>query len=134
MRQLLNSDAILGYRVTDLAPGEQQRILRKIDLVNRFRPSHPEYVANLGKCQYRAGKFREALENLERAGQLYLKVGEDRPPDDLAFIAMAHWKLGERAAARAALQRLEPLAKEFDGEINPWNRVVYEEARALIGG
>jgi tetratricopeptide (TPR) repeat protein len=129
----LNSDAILGYRVTDLAPEEQQRILRKIELVNRLLPDHPEYVASLAKCQYRAGRFREALGNLDRAGRLYLEAGEERPFDDLAFVAMAHWKLGDRAAARAMMQRLESLEESFDQEIEVWNHVIYDEARALTG-
>jgi serine/threonine protein kinase/WD40 repeat protein len=128
----LNSDATIGYRAKELSPESQQLILRKIERVNRLWPDQPEYVANLGKCQYRAGMHREALANVLRARELYRESGQDLKPEDWAFIAMAHWRLGERKEARETMRHVATLMADLQDEVEPWNRLFYEEAVSLI--
>jgi hypothetical protein len=128
----LNSDATIGYRTKQLSSESQQLVLRKIELVNRLWPDHPEYVANLGKCQYRAGMHGEALANLRRARQLYRDSGQDLKPGDWAFIAMAQWRLGERKEARETMRHVATLMADLEDEVEPWNRLFYEEAVSLI--
>jgi len=129
----LNSDAIIGYRNKSLPQGELVSVLRKIELVNRLRPDYPEYVANLGKCQYRAGRYVEALSNLGRAGDLVSRAGTSLEPEDLAFVAMAHWKLGDQEAAKEAMLILERAMASHGDDAEPWNRMFYEEAKAVLG-
>jgi serine/threonine protein kinase/WD40 repeat protein len=129
----LNSDATIAYRATALPPEEWNLVLRKIELVNEIWPDKPQYVANLGKCQYRVGDYRRALDNLERAGEIYRAAGRVRQPEDWAFVAMAHWHLGARKNAATALRHLESSMAEVIADDEPWNRLFYDEARALVG-
>jgi WD40 repeat protein len=128
----LNSDATIGYRTKELSPESRRLILRKIELVNRLWPDQPEYVANLGKCQYRAGMYRDTLANVLRARELYRESGQDLKPEDWAFIAMAHWRLGEREEARETMRHVAMLMADLQDEIEPWNRLFYEEALSLV--
>jgi serine/threonine protein kinase/WD40 repeat protein len=129
----LNSDVVLGYRNKVLPPEERRLILRKIELVNRLWPDHPEYVANLGKSQYRAGMYQRALASLRRARELYRDSGQDLRPEDWAFITMAQWQLGEKQDAGETMQHLKALMADLHDEAKPWNRLFYEEAMSLIG-
>jgi len=107
---------------------------REIDLVNSLQPGVPEYVATLGKCRYRAGRAREALEHLARARGLYRAAGRDAPPEDLAFTAMALWRLGNRDEAGRSMRELESLINHGDGEGPPSELGSIEEARLLVAG
>jgi serine/threonine protein kinase len=55
------------------------------------------YVSTLGAAQYRSGDYRAAADNLNLARRL-----RDLPlkADELFFLAMAHYRLGETEAAR----------------------------------
>jgi hypothetical protein len=127
----LNSDAVYGYGTRDLSDADLRVLLRKIQLVNRLQPGVPEYVANLGKCQYRAGLHREALASLSRAQEMYRAAGQDATIEDLAFAAMAHHAIGEAEAARLTLlemdARLAALPEQANGRVLD---SIYE-ARAL---
>ena len=129
----LNSDAVYGYRNRGLSGEERALILRKIELANLLQPGVPEYVANLGKCQYRAGLHREALATLARAQKLYRASAEQPPIEDLAFTAMAQWQLGRRDAARQEMRDLEALLAAGRGEIASTAAGPIQEARAMVG-
>jgi len=128
----LNSDAVHGYRNKELSREELALLLRKIELVNRLQPGVPEYVANLGKVQYRAGLRREALENLARARALYQADGQDALLEDFSFTAMAHWRLGRHDTARQAMRELETLISNGGGRIPPSALSSIQEARSMV--
>jgi hypothetical protein len=77
---------------------------------------------------------------LRRATELYRVSGEETPPEDRAFIAMASWRLGEKEAARREMRILQGLVAAGEGSaashsraiVHPW-ACFYEEAAALIG-
>ena len=64
----------------------------------KLAPREPLIRNTLGVAYYRAGRFREAAdtlrENLDSKNEKYLA-------NDLYFLAMSHYQLGEAATARA---------------------------------
>jgi hypothetical protein len=73
----------------------------------RLAPDRQEYRLGLGAALYRAGHYREAIETLEKADRL-----KKDSPAVLAFLALAHHRLGQYALARADLGRLRELMKQ----------------------
>ncbi len=129
----LQSDAITSYRTTTLSAPERRFALRKIELANRLRPDHPEFVATLGICQHRAGLYREALETLARARKLHRASGKELPIEARAFVTMAHQRQGETDAARRAMRDLESRLAEHPEEADVRVLGSIEEARAAVG-
>jgi tetratricopeptide (TPR) repeat protein/serine/threonine protein kinase len=64
-------------------------------------PTNGKYWNTLGAAQYRAGNWKEAIAALERS--MELRKGGDS--SDWFFLAMAHWKLGEKEEARTWFDR-----------------------------
>jgi tetratricopeptide (TPR) repeat protein len=70
----------------------------------RLSPDLPGYCIGLGAALYRAGRYREAVEILGKAD------GPDQSSSAaLAFLAMAHHRLGQQEQARAILARLRAI-------------------------
>ena len=80
-----------------------------------------------GAALYRAGRYQEAIETLE---------GADRPdtgsPAALAFLAMAHHRLGQREQARAVLARLREVLDQPRWAKDAETLDLMHEAEALI--
>jgi tetratricopeptide (TPR) repeat protein len=92
----------------------------------------PNFLNTLGLALYRAGRYDEAIRRLEEG--IRLRGGESRP-EDWAFLAMAHHRLGHRDEARRWLDRL----REYQPSANPaqfWDelqiRVLRSETEAVI--
>jgi len=75
--------------------------------IGRLAPDRQEHRIGLGAALCRAGQYREAIESLGRADRL-----DKGSPAVLAFLAMAHHQLGQRAQARADLARLRELLEQ----------------------
>ena len=84
----------------------------------------------LGVAQYRAGAYRDAVATLEKSG------GRLRAPSpaDLAFLAMARFRLGQAQAARDALEKLEAEMKNSNSADDAETQSFLHEARELIEG
>jgi tetratricopeptide (TPR) repeat protein len=93
----------------------------------RLARDRQDYRIGLGAALYRAGRYQEAIETLGRA---------DRPdqssPAALAFLVMAHHRLGERQQARAALAHLRQSLDQPRGTKDPESLDLMCEAQALI--
>jgi hypothetical protein len=63
----------------------------------------------LGVAQYLAGLEPVALATATHSNAL----NQGKVPDDLAFLAMAHQRLGQTSEARATLDRLRDLMREI---------------------
>lgn len=61
----------------------------------------------IGVAQYRAGKFRAAVETLRRSRSLNEKASPSAPEDNL-FLAMSYQRLGETAEAQRLLSEIRP--------------------------
>jgi Flp pilus assembly protein TadD len=58
------------------------------------------FLNTLGVAQYRVGQYQTALDTLLRADKMNQGI-----PEDVAFLAMAHHRLGHKEQAQAALKR-----------------------------
>jgi WD40 repeat protein len=93
----------------------------------RLAPDRQDYRIGLGAALYRAEHYREAIETLGGADRL-----DKDSPARLAFLAMAHHKLGQHEQARAVLARLRAL---FDQPHRAKDAEAFDlmhEAEALI--
>jgi serine/threonine protein kinase len=73
-------------------------------------PQNGSYWNTLGVAQYRAGQWRESIASLEKA--MALRNGGSM--GDWLFLAMAHWQLGEKAAARKWYDKAAKELKKFE--------------------
>jgi hypothetical protein len=93
----------------------------------RLAPDQENYRLGLGAALYRAGRCREAVETLRAS---------DRPdkasPVALAFLAMAHYRLGQREEARAVLAQLRQFVDNPHGSRDTEILDMIHEADALI--
>ena len=59
-------------------------------------PDEGTFWNTLGVCSYRAGRWRTAIDALERSAQLF---GDAGVGFNAMFLAMSYWKLGNHAEA-----------------------------------
>jgi tetratricopeptide (TPR) repeat protein len=106
-------------------PGREQAeyelALAQAEVAYRLKPD-PEILNTVGVAQYRAGKFKQAIETLERSR----KANPNGPdtPSDLAFLAMAQYRAGQVDDSRRQLNKLRDAVKAAAGD---------EEANAFLG-
>ena len=74
-------------------------------------PDNLNILNTLGVAYYRVGKYKKAIDTLGRCD----KLRTESIPDDLAFLAMAQHQLGQKEQARATLERLRQIMKNW-----PW--------------
>jgi WD40 repeat protein/tRNA A-37 threonylcarbamoyl transferase component Bud32 len=121
-----------------LRPEEYQRALRWAQAACCQACADPGHLSTLGMAHYRAGHYYLAIKRLTQAAQLTETKFLDFPPAshdpyvlrgpypaDLAFLAMAHYQVGDEEQARTALVRLRTLASR-----SPWASA--KEAQALL--
>jgi tetratricopeptide (TPR) repeat protein len=60
-------------------------------------PDEGTFWNTLGVCSYRAGRWQKAIDALERSAQLF---GDAGVGFNAMFLAMSHWKLGNREEAK----------------------------------
>jgi WD40 repeat protein len=93
----------------------------------RLAPDRQEYRNGKGAALYRMGRYEEAIKFLGRAN----------PPDKgfpaaMAFLAMAHHRLGQREQARAVLARLQEVLDQSRWAKDAEALDLMHEAQALI--
>jgi WD40 repeat protein len=119
-------------RQQHLAPRWYRQALVQAEAACRMAPGQGSYFNTLGIAQYRLGKYAEAVDTLTHSDQLSAAGNQGSRPADLAFLAMAHWRLGQKEKAQDYLDRLRQTMKEgqwSDGESQAFLR----EAEALQG-
>jgi WD40 repeat protein/tetratricopeptide (TPR) repeat protein len=106
--------------------------LAEIALGGAAPSDKPDYLNTLGAALYRAGRYDEAIRRLEEG--IRLRGGESGP-EDWAFLAMAHHRLGHRDGARRWLDRLRAHQPSAD-PARFWDelqiRVLRSEAEAVV--
>jgi hypothetical protein len=93
----------------------------------RLPPGKGKYTTTLGAAYYRAGHYRETIETLEKADRL-----DKESPAALAFLAMAHHRLGQHEQARANLAHLHKLLDQPRWMKDAEALDLMREAQALI--
>jgi Flp pilus assembly protein TadD len=95
------------------APPDAYRLaLRQAEAACRLEPSNGELLNTLGVAQYRSEHYREAVATLTHSDRLNSGGAPGSQPADVAFLALAHHRLGEPDQARTALRRLRALMKK----------------------
>jgi WD40 repeat protein/serine/threonine protein kinase len=118
----------------DSAPESYALALRQAEAACQLEPENDSYLNTLGVAQYRVGKYQEALGTLKRSDKLNSASRPARQPTDVAFLAMAHFKLGQKEKAQALLGELRQLMKQPAGSGNKEAQGFLREAEALIVG
>jgi hypothetical protein len=108
------------------------RVLRWAEAAVRLAPENGTYSKTLGVALYRIGRHKEALEALARATALNTAKGGGPSPTELAFLAMAHHRLGHAAEARAGLAALRTRMRDPEAAKDVESRAFLHEAEALI--
>ncbi len=106
-----------------LSPAEYRLALRQAEAVCRAGPDNPMYLTTLGMAQYRLGTFREGLSTLTRAARANNSTMID--PINLAFQAMAQFRLGQEKEAQNRLREL----REW---LSPLDKIEHQEAEGLL--
>jgi WD40 repeat protein len=108
-----------------LGPTAYRLALRQAEAVCRARPSDSTYRTTLGMAQCRLGMYAEALATLTNAADSGSSTPAAPEPATLAFRALAHFHLGQKAEAHSRLQELRELMRQPEMTKN-------EEARTLL--
>jgi dipeptidyl aminopeptidase/acylaminoacyl peptidase len=108
------------------------RALRDAEAASRLVPEEGNLLNTLGVARYRAGRYAEALEALARSDALNTAGAGGSIPGDLAFLAMAHHRLGHRDEARAVLGKLREALTRPRWKDDEESRGFLREAEALI--
>jgi hypothetical protein len=103
-----------------------QRGLHLAQTACRLEPDDFRYINTLGVAQYRAGLLAEALATFSRSQE----ENEDYP-GDLAFMALAHHRLGQFEKARDALARLRKVMQNQRLAADPESKSFLREAEAI---
>ncbi len=107
--------------------------LAQAEAACQLRPGWPVALNTLGVALYRCGMYREAINRLEQADKL-------RPPAikhhiaDLAFLGMAHFKLGHIEQAKDNLTKLRQLLDDPIWKDSVEGPAFLREAEAVIEG
>jgi hypothetical protein len=118
-------------------------------------PDAGAYQTALGVAQYRAGQYPAALATLTRADHLHraaaaslatpplspalitirqARLLSEMVPANLAFQAMAQYRLGQTEAARTTLARVQEIVRSPAGEPNREPADFLREAEDLLAG
>ncbi len=119
-------------KTAGLAPGTYEVALRRALLASEAAPWNLQFIHTLGAAYYRVKQYDSSLATMAWAARLrYDGVMSLRAPVayDLVYTAMAHHQLGHRDEAQAALDRVRPMLRSTDTDL----QALFEEATALIG-
>ncbi|MFI5458497.1 MAG: tetratricopeptide repeat protein [Isosphaerales bacterium] len=116
-------------------------VLALAEVQQKAQPQAADAVRNLGRTLYRAGRFPDAVQRLDEALTLQ-KAGDFPTFFDLAFLAMAHHRLGHQDQARRFLADAEKVLEQVEtpgSKPLPWYARVSlkrlkKEAESLVGG
>ena len=119
-------------RAPDGRRDDYLRALRRAEAAVRLAPENGTYLKTLGVALYRVGRYEEALEALRRAIALDTAKRGGPTPTELAFLAMAHHRLGHAAEARAGLDVLRSRMRDPEATKDPESQAFLHEAEMLI--
>ena len=108
--------------------------VRRAEEACQLWADNPDILNTLGIAQYRVGQYLQATKMLTQADRLHEVRGPGSAPADLAFLAMAHYRLGQKEKALDYLNRVRELTKTEWWAMNDEDRAFLREAEALING
>jgi WD40 repeat protein/serine/threonine protein kinase len=120
---------VVRYR--DAPPALCRKALARAQAACDLAPESGTCLTTLGVAQYRLGQYAEARATLSRAEALNRADPHERPAD-LAFLAMAHRRLGDNAGARAALDALREVMSKWPASTDEEALAFLNEAEVLL--
>jgi eukaryotic-like serine/threonine-protein kinase len=105
--------------------------LRRAEAAFQLEPTNGALLNTLGVAQYRSGHYREAVAALTQSDRLNSASALGPQPADLAFLALAHHRLGEPDQARTALDRLRTLMQKPEHASTSEAQLFLSEAEAI---
>ena len=115
-------------------PDDQYLLARNtIELCLERKPDTAAYTNTLGILRYRLGDYVGALKTLAVSHEFYSQQHEGGVPADLAFMAMAQYRLGDQAEARVMMTLLQAAMTNPELAASEDNRKHLAEAEALLG-
>jgi WD40 repeat protein len=113
-------------------PAAYRLALRQAEVACRLIPHNSFFLTTLGMAQYRVGQYREAVSTLTQANPIESQLlPSDPSPENLAFLALSHHRLGQTDQARATLRRLQELMTTPGQAQNQQGRAFLRDAEAL---
>jgi WD40 repeat protein/tRNA A-37 threonylcarbamoyl transferase component Bud32 len=112
--------------------GAYRRALLQAEEACRLAPDNGLYLNTQGVARCRAGQYPAALDTLAKSEAFSTTLFKGPHPADLAFQAMAHYQLGHKDEARAALARLRQAMKDPRWAQDAECRGFLREAEALV--
>jgi tetratricopeptide (TPR) repeat protein len=88
--------------------GDYERGLRLARAACRIEQENVAFLYTLGVALYRSGLIIEAVASLTRSNE----QNQQKEPSDLAFLTLAHHRLGQFGTARGTLARLREVMKD----------------------
>jgi len=133
-REETNADAFqkacwAAVRSPYLNPFQYRFALAQAEAACQLAPARLEHQTTLGMAQYRLGHFQDALATLERADAVNKGM-----PSNLAFLAMARFRLRQEKLASTTLTHLRQTIKEPRWAASEEARGFLAEAEAFVEG
>jgi Flp pilus assembly protein TadD len=114
------------------SPEQYSRALRLAQAACRLQPDDGTMLNTQGVAQYRADKFPEALQTLQRSDEMNRTRLKSSIPDDLAFLAMTCHRLGKRDQAQGYLDQLRKAMAKPRWANNQEKKRFLAEAETLL--
>jgi WD40 repeat protein len=115
----------------DAEPSAYRRALRQAEVACALIPHQGFFLTTLGIAQYRVGDDTAAVASLSEADRLKAAAPAAPFPQDLAFLALSHHRLGQVELAGAALGRLRRAMSQPQWARNPEAIAFLREAEAI---
>ena len=130
----LNKESWEVVSLPDKKIEDYQVALEKAETAKDFEPDNWSILNTLGVGQYRVGSYDQAIVALTRAG----KIRADKHPEpdhaNVAFTAMALYRLDRTEEAQASIEKLRGLFKEKESRDEKELRPFLFEAGKLFAG
>jgi hypothetical protein len=108
---LLNNSAWYAIRYAGITPRDCEHCLDIALEANRLAPTDGMILNTVGVAQYRAGKYKVAIDTLSQSYALNKQERLGLQPADVAFLCMAYAKQNRLPEAREQFAQLKSLLK-----------------------
>jgi hypothetical protein len=131
---LLNNASWFVLRRSGGNPDTYRRALHLAEVAAGLQPQDGFILNTLGVAQYRVGKFQEAVDTLTKSDRINSRQRGQSISADLAFLAMASHRLGQKERANSYLERLRRAVKDETDQQPQESEAFLKEAETLIEG
>jgi WD domain, G-beta repeat len=128
----LNEESWTVVRKPGAEASAHRLALRQAEEACLLAPEEGVFLNTLGVAQYRAGQYVAAIETLGQSERFNAARFQGSNPADLAFLAMAHYRLGQKEKAQDHLSRLQETMKRGQWEGDAEAGSFLREAEELL--